>query len=162
MRNRRFLLVGLLLLVLGCVRLVPISFAGETEEERTIRLSEKARNLYNLGMEKGDLSGYIDMWADDAVRTTPTGVTQGKEEVRKYYEEQIKNFKAKVIEKWRMVKGSTIVSVFLWDGVHRASGKRLTFDVVAIYEYNKEGKRQNVSYYYDTAKISKFMKEVSK
>jgi hypothetical protein len=68
----------------------------------------------------------------------------------------------KITEQWRMVKGSTIVSVFLWDAIHRASGKPFSLEIAAIYEYNKDGKRQNVRYFYDTAKFKDFLSEVNK
>jgi ketosteroid isomerase-like protein len=151
--------VALVAAIVSCVAATEKSIAGE-REERTRELLFSQRDYYNHGNEIGDLSLYLGMYADDAVRVSPTGTQRGIDEITEFFVGVLKKWKAKVVYKRGVVQGDSMALQFTWVATHRASGKIIEMDVAAFVTFNEEGKRTSHHVYLDTAKLSKFVEEV--
>lgn len=150
---------ALLIVILGCFPAGEKSIAGELED-RTRALLFAQRDYYNHGNEIGDLSLYLGMYADDAVRVSPTGTQRGIEEITAFFVGVLEKWKAKVVYRNGVVQGNSMALQFTWVATHRASGKTIEMDVAAFVTFNEEGKRTSHHVYLDTAKLSKFVAEV--
>ena len=133
--------------------------AGE-QEDRTRELLFTQRDYYNHGNEIDDLSLYLGMYAEDAVRVSPTGTHRGIDEITAFFERVLKKWKAKVVYKYGVVQGDSMALQFTWVATHRASGKTIEMDTAAFVTFNAEGKRTSHHVYLDTEKLSKFVEEV--
>jgi hypothetical protein len=152
--------LALFFVIAGYAGMIPASIAGE-REDRTRQLLFTQRDYYNHGNEIDDLSLYLGMYADDAVAVSPAGTRRGIEEIKEYYANSLKTWKAKVTYKRGVVEGNTIALEFTWVATHRASGRIIELDMVGFVEFNDDGRRISQSMYYDTAKAAKFLEEVN-
>lgn len=141
------------------VALIDNCVAGE-REDRTRELLLTQRDYYNHGNEIGDLSLYLGMYADDAVRVSPTGTQRGIDEITAFFVGVLEKWKGKVVYKNGVVQGDSMALQFTWVATHRASGKTIEMDVAAFVTFNEEGKRTSHHVYLDTARLSKFVAEV--
>ena len=90
--------VGLLVVIAGYGAATADCIAGE-QEDRTRQLLLTQRDYYNHGNEIGDLSLYVGMYADDAVRISPTSTQRGIAQIERYFARSVRTWKAKVIYK---------------------------------------------------------------
>lgn len=151
--------VTLLVYVVCNVVLINYSVAGE-REDRTRQLLFTQRDYYNQGNEIGDLSLYLGMYADDAVRVSPTGTQRGIDEITAFFVGVLKKWKARVVYKSGVAQGDSMALQFTWVATHRASGRTIEMDMAAFVTFNDEGKRTSHHVYLDTAKFSKFVAQV--
>ena len=97
-------------LVVAIVRIVAVTYKGVAgeREDRTRELLFAQRDYYNDGNEIGDLSLYLGMYADDAVRVSPTGTQRGIKEITACFAGVLKQWKGEVVYK------SGVVRVTAW------------------------------------------------
>ena len=123
--------VGLLVVIAGYGAASADCIAGE-QEDRTRLLLLTQRDYYNHGNEFDDLSLYLGMYADDAVRIAPAGAQRGIAEIKRYFARSLKTWKAKVIYRSGVVEGNSMALQFTWAATHRASGKTIELDMAAF------------------------------
>ncbi|TMK81865.1 MAG: nuclear transport factor 2 family protein [Actinobacteria bacterium] len=73
-----------------------------------IQLNDEAAALYS----KGDIDGFVDTYADDAVLRSPDGVSEGKQAIREYWTQEKAAFPDGNVEMTRSARR------------HRAAGHR--------------------------------------
>ncbi|UCD68110.1 MAG: nuclear transport factor 2 family protein [Betaproteobacteria bacterium] len=151
--------VALVVAIVCNIAVIENSAAGE-REDRTRELLFTQRDYYNHGNEIGDLSLYLGMYADDAVRVSPTGTQRGIDEITAFFNSVLKTWKAKVVYKNGVVQGDSMALQFTWVATHRALGKTIEMDMAAFVTFNDEAKRTSHHVYFDAAKMSRYMEEI--
>jgi predicted ester cyclase len=91
-------------------------------EENTMgagrNLLERAIEIYN----DRDLDGYVNLYAEDAVLTTPDGVYRGRNEIREYFARQLNAFPDCTFTMGTFVEqGDLFADEFVFAGTHNAS-----------------------------------------
>ncbi len=78
---------------------------------------EHAVDLYNTG----DLDGYMDLYADDAVLATPDGTYEGRDKIHEYFAQQMAGFPdCRYILGDLVEQGDELADEFTWVGTHTA------------------------------------------
>jgi len=147
-------------LVLPLLPLRPLFAAGAVEMQ-VEHLTKVSIEEYNEAMDAGIPDNWVKYFTDNVTRTDFLSSQHGKGEFAEYYQQEFKNFQAKMVINKMIVGGRSVAVVFTWDAVHKPSGRSLKLDMVAIFEMASSGKFDSVSFYYDSAKAGKFYQEVS-
>lgn len=78
-------------------------------------LLERAVAVYNAG----DLDAYVDLYADDAVLTTPEGVFRGRPEIRERFSRELNALSGATFTVIRYVEeGDRFADEFIFAGIH--------------------------------------------
>lgn len=158
--SRKGFTLAIFVVIVAYAAAIPHGVAGE-QEDRTRQLLFTQRDYYNHGYEIGDLSLYVGMYADDAVRISPTGTQRGIAEIERYFARSVRTWKAKAIFKSGVVQGNSMALQITWAATHRASGKNIELDFAVFVTFNDSGKRTSSIVYYDTSKMAKFLEEAN-
>jgi ketosteroid isomerase-like protein len=130
-----------------------ISFIESSEEIRQAFRESFAR------LNKGDLAGYLELWAEDSVLIIPEsapggGIYRGKSEIKQYleltYKQQIKDFQLTV--KHVVSRGQVVSVEWFYQG--RAWGDQ-TFEnqTVSVFRLNSQGLIREAREYTDTQRL---------
>src|SRR2546429_8894574 len=71
-----------------------------------IQLNDEAAALYS----KGDIDGFVQTYADDAVLRSPDGVYEGKAAISEYWTQEKASFPDSTVEMTRSIADGDIVS----------------------------------------------------
>ena len=81
-----------------------------------IQLNDEAAALYS----KGDIDGFVDTYAEDAVLRSPDGVSEGKQAIREYWTQEKAAFPDSNVEMIRSIEdGDIVMAEWTWSGTHR-------------------------------------------
>ena len=76
-----------------------------------IQLNDEAAALYS----KGDIDGFVDTYADDAVLRSPDGVSEGKQAIREYWTQEKAAFPDSNVEMTRSIaEGDVVMGEWVW------------------------------------------------
>lgn len=124
-------------------------------------LLERAVAVYNAG----DLDGYVDLYADDAVLTTPEGTFKGRDEIRARFARELtalKDVSFKVVS--YVEDGNRFADEFVFAGTHTgpllmpdgtqlpATGRRVEIKAMEMVEVH-DGKMIVDNLYYDNLAV---------
>ena len=107
---------------------------------------------YNSAMRAEDPARWLKYFTDNVERHSPQSTQQGMQAFADYYAWEFENFEATWTTKRMIISGSVGAVEFEWDAVHKASGKPVKVDMVAVVELASSGKFQSINFYYGTAK----------
>jgi SnoaL-like domain len=116
--------------------------------ERIVKLAIMG---YNSAMRSGDESQWLKYFTDNVKRQAPTGSQSGMKEFTDYYNWEFENFNASLATKQMIISGPVGAVEFEWDAVHKASGKQVKIDMIAVFELASSGKFESVRFYFDPA-----------
>lgn len=148
--------VAFVLVIAGSIAATGISVAGE-REDRARELLFTQRDYYNHGNEIGDLSLYLGMSADDAVRVSPTGAQRGIDEITAFFNAVLKKWQARVVYGSGVVQRNSMALQFTWVATQRTLGKTIEMDMADFVTFNDQGERTSHHVHLDTAKLFKFV-----
>jgi len=78
-------------------------------------LNDDAAALYS----KGDIEGFVDTYADDAVLRSPDGVFEGKAALLEYWTQEKAAFPDSNVEMTRSIEeGDVVAGEWTWSGTH--------------------------------------------
>ena len=142
-------ILGLLLLI-GAFQMRAASAAGAVamQVERIVKI---AIMEYNGAMRAGDPARWIKYFTNDVKRTAPQSTQEGMQAFTDYYAWEFENFEATWATKRMIISGSVGAVEFEWDAVHKASGKPVKVEMVAVVELASSGKFQSINFYYGNA-----------
>ena len=162
MGRKSIWIAGLAALALG-LSLLPLRplFAAGSVEMQVEHLTKVAIEEYNEAMDAGTPDNWVKYFTDNVTRNDLLSSQHGKGEFAEYYQQEFKNFRAKMVVNKMIVGGRSVAVVFTWDAVHKLSGRSLKLEMVGVFEMASNGKFDSVSFYYDSAKAGKFYQEVS-
>ena len=148
------------LLSLGLLFSANVKAAGsvEMQVESIIR---QALSGYNASMEAEDTAEWVKYFSDNVSRQSPLSSQSGKKDFVDFFNAEFKAFKAKYEVKQIIVHGRSAAVVYTWDAQHKASGDFFKVPMVAIYDMDTSGRFSAVTYYFDTAKLGKFSKDMA-
>ena len=144
------------LLVLCTFYFNSIVHAGDAIDEEKINTYASAFwNSFNQDLSSGELETYLEHWADNAERITPSRHDKGKAAIRVTYRNYLNTYDDFHQEELRRVtEGNTVVSELLTRARHKVTGDLLSLPNVAILEFNEEGKVRRARVYLDTRKFN--------
>ena len=116
--------------------------------ERIVKLAIMG---YNSAMRSGDESQWLKYFTDNVKRQAPAGSQDGIREFTDYYNWEFENFNASLTTKQMIISGPVGAVEFEWDAVHKASGKQVKIDMIAVFELASSGKFESVRFYFDPA-----------
>lgn len=141
----------LALVVLGLVMQARNAMAAGAVAMQVERIVKLAIMGYNSAMRSGDESQWLKYFTDDVKRQAPTGSQSGLKEFTDYYNWEFENFTASLATKQMIISGPVGAVEFEWDAVHKASGKQIKIDMIAVFELASSGKFESVRFYFDPA-----------
>ena len=142
------LLVGLLAAATMQMRSAMAAGAVAMQVERIVKLAIMG---YNSAMRSGDESQWLKYFTDNVKRQAPTGSQDGIKEFTDYYNWEFENFNASLTTKQMIISGPVGAVEFEWDAVHKASGKQVKIDMIAVFELASSGKFESLRFYFDPA-----------
>ena len=98
---------------------------------------------------------------DNVHRSGLLSTQKGIEEFADYYRWEIATFEAKFSMKQRFAHDRSGIVVGDWKATHRDSGRKISMEMVVLFELDSSARIKSVSYYFDTAKLAEFLAEVS-
>ena len=152
--------ISVFLLSLGLLFSVNAKAAGsvEMQVESIIR---QALTGYNNAMEAEDTAEWVKYFSDNVTRQSPLSNQSGKKDFTEFFNAEFKAFKAKYEVKQIIVHGRTAAIVYTWEAQHKASGDFFKVPMVAIYDMDTSGRFSAITYYFDTAKLGKYSKDMA-
>jgi hypothetical protein len=133
------------------------TFAAGAVEMQVERIVVIAISEYNQAMQAGDPADWLKYFTDNVRRKDPLSSQQGKQAFADYYAREFKTFQVQWATKKMIISGRSAAVEFELNGVHKASGTPVKADAVAILELASSGKFESIHYYFDTAKIGKYL-----
>jgi predicted ester cyclase len=121
-------------------------------------LLDRAVAVYNAG----DLDGYVDLYADDAVLTTPEGAFKGRGEIRERFARELADVSFNVVS--YVEDGDRFADEFVFAGTHTgpllmpdgtqlpATGRRVEIKAMEMVEVH-DGKMIVDNLYYDNLAV---------
>jgi len=141
----------LAVVVLGFVMQARDAMAAGAVAMQVERIVKLAIMGYNSAMRSGDESQWLKYFTDNVKRQAPTGSQSGLKEFTDYYNWEFENFTASLTTKQMIISGPVGAVEFEWDAVHKASGKQVKIDMIAVFELASSGKFESVRFYFDPA-----------
>ena len=148
LKVRTFLIFAAILLLFQ-FQMRPAAAAGAVamQVERIIKI---AIMEYNSAMRDGDATRWTKYFTDNVKRNAPQASQEGMKAFSDYYAWEFENFDATWTTKRMIISGPVGAVEFEWDAVHKASGKPVKVNMVAIFELASSGKFQSVDFYFDS------------
>ena len=137
------------------------SHAAGSVEMQVESIIRQAMSGYNQAMESGDISEWVKYFSDNVKRQSPFSSQSGKKEFTEFFTAEFKVFKAEYNVKQIIVHGRTAAVVYTWEAQHKASGDFFKVPMVAIYDMDTSGRFGDVTYYFDTARVVKYGKDMA-
>ena len=137
--------------VLGLVMQARDAMAAGAVAMQVERIVKLAIMGYNSAMRSGDESQWLKYFTDNVKRQAPTGSQSGLKEFTDYYNWEFENFTASLATRQMIISGPVGAVEFEWDAVHKASGKQVKIDMIAVFELASSGKFESVRFYFDPA-----------
>ena len=143
------LLIAAVLLSLTLqIRSATAAGAVAMQVERIVKLAIIG---YNSAMRSGDESQWLKYFTDNVKRQAPTGSQNGLKAFTDYYDWEFEHFNASLATRQMIISGPVGAVEFEWDAVHKASGKPVRINMIAVFELASSGKFESVRFYFDPA-----------
>lgn len=137
------------------------SQAAGSVEMQVESIIRQAMTGYNNAMETDDIAEWLKYFSDNVSRQSPLSNQSGKKDFTEFFTAEFKAFKAQYNVKQIIVHGRTAAVVYTWEAQHKASGDFFKVPMVAIYDMDTSGRFGSVTYYFDTAKLGKYSKDMA-
>ncbi len=132
------------------------ALAAGAVEMQVARIVNSVVDGYNGAMETGEPGKWLKYFTDNVHRQGPLSQQQGKQAFADYYGREFETYEARWTTKHMVISGRSGAVEFEWDAVHKASGKALKLNMVAVFQLASSGKFESVTFYFDTAKLGEY------
>jgi len=108
-------------------------------------------DAFNTYVRPGQLDQWMTHWSDGAKRYTPMGDAEGKNNIRKLYEDLIsryENMDQKIIG--LVVQGNRASVELMTKGTHKATGVEVSIPNVALLTFDADGRVAKARVYFDS------------
>ena len=107
-------------------------------------------------MNPDNLDRWMENWADNAERITPTGNASGKAEIRLLCEDLQARYRDMSMKIVGLIAEGNRASVELETrGVHKATGVEVIMPNVAVLRFDQEGKVESAHVYLDMKNVER-------
>lgn len=122
--------------------------SGLSEQVASGQEASQRLNAWINAYNSGEVTRWMDFWAEDAEWVSPNAVLQGKAAIWNNAEKRDWD-KKRYVETRRIVYGDSIAWEGVWEASDESSGTRVKRPLVLLIDFNQEGKIKRLSSYYD-------------